>query len=259
MSTIMKKLTALFMMLFALGLLSGCASTGDSVSSKDDPYEGFNRSMYKFNDVLDKGFLQPLASGYATIVPSPVRKSITNFFDNLGYLNVILNALLQGKFDQAVSDSLRFVYNSTLGIGGLFDVSTAIGAPRNNDDFGKTLASWGFERGSYWYYPFFGPDTTRNSGDVVTRNLVDPTNYLNSIVLFPLRALNIVNTRANLLDATRIRDEAAVDPYVFTREAFLQQRDYLIYDGNPPVDGYDDIFDDASVESEDTEGRLVIE
>lgn len=255
----MKKTISLLLVL-ALGFLSGCASTGNSVTSENDPYENWNRKFYDFNEVLDKNFLKPIASGYATVVPQPVRKSVTNFFDNLSYLNVILNAILQGKFDQAISDSLRFVYNSTLGIGGLFDVSTAFGAPKNNDDLGKTLATWGFDRGAYWYFPLVGPDTSRNSGDIVTKNLVNPMNYLNSVVFFPLAALNIVNIRANFLDESDIRDEASVDPYVFTREAFLQQRDYIIFDGNPPADGYDDIFDDASAESEDEEdGLLVIE
>ncbi|MCG8377906.1 MAG: VacJ family lipoprotein, partial [Proteobacteria bacterium] len=180
--------------------------------------------------------------------------------DNISYLNVILNLLLQGKFDDAIAGSLRFVYNSTLGVAGLFDISSQWGVKARDEDFGQTLAVWGADEGAYVYVPLRGPNTVRNLPDFVTSWLLNPLTYVTSTVLFPLSAISAVNTRANLLDETNIRDEAAVDPYTFTREAYLQQRNYLIHDGNPPAEGYDDIFDeDLGGSGEGGDAVLVIE
>lgn len=226
-------------------LLSACATTQPNEEVDPDPIEPVNRTSYDFNDTLDKALLKPIAETYVTITPQPVRNSVTNFFNNISYLNVVLNALLQGKFDQAMSDFLRVLYNTTFGVAGLFDVSTAWGAPRHQEDFGQTLATWGVDQGAYLYIPLAGPDTVRNLPDRATSTLLNPLTYVTSTLLFPLSALNLINTRAELLDETNIRDEAAVDPYTFTREAYLQRRDFLIHDGNPPIEGYDDIFDDG--------------
>lgn len=237
----------------------GCATTqnADGVGD-DDPIEPANRVFFNINETLDKHLLKPVAETYVDITPVPVRTGITNFFNNLTYLNVILNDFLQGKFEQGVNDSLRFIFNSTLGIGGLFDVAgNDMGLVANDEDFGQTLAVWGFDKGSYLYIPLFGPNTVRDSTDFVPSTLLNPFFYVTSAVLFPVNAINAINTRANLLEASNIRDEAAIDPYSFTREAHLQQREFLIYDGNPPVSGYDDIFGDAG--DEDSTGVLVIE
>lgn len=247
--------------LIFIGLLltmGGCATTQTAGGEgNDDPIEPANRVFFNVNETLDKHLLKPVAETYVDITPAPVRKGITNFFNNLTYLNVILNSFLQGKFDQGVNDSLRFVFNSTLGIGGLFDVAGEdMGLPRNNEDFGQTLAVWGVDKGSYLYIPLFGPNTVRDSTDFVPSTLLNPFFYVTSAALFPVSAINAINTRANLLEASNIRDEAAIDPYSFTREAHLQQREFLIYDGNPPVTGYDDIFSEAG---DDESGVLVIE
>lgn len=247
--------------LILIGILSvsaGCATTqtADSTAGNNDTIEPANRVFFNVNETLDKHLMKPIAETYVDLTPSPVRTGVTNFFNNLTYLNVIMNALLQGKFEQAVNDSLRFVFNSTLGIGGLFDVATNdLGLERNQEDFGQTLATWGIDEGSYLYLPLLGPNTVRDSTDQVTSTFLNPLFYV-SAALFPVSALNIINTRANLLEASNLRDEAAIDPYSFTREAYLQQRDFLIFDGNPPVEGYDDIFSDADEESD---GVLVIE
>ena len=247
---------------FILGLLlsiAACSGVETKGVDNEDPYENVNRKIYNFNDGLDRAVLKPVAEGYTNITPEPVRASISNFFDNITYLNVILNDLLQGKIDQALSDSLRFLYNSTIGIGGLFDVSTEIGLPRNNEDFGQTLATWGVEQGPYGMLPLLGPDTARNTPNMFTEILLNPLTYVSGGVLIPVTALGIVNSRANLLDETQLRDDAAVDPYSFTREAYLQQREYLIYDGNPPLDGYDEMFDEDATGSDTDSGSLIIE
>lgn len=227
-----------------IGSGAGCATNQAQTGAGDpDELEPANRVSYTFNDTLDRALLKPIAEVYADYTPEVARTGVTNFFDNLSYLNVVLNTFLQGKFDQGIADTLRFLYNSTFGIAGLFDVSTPIGMPAHDEDFGQTLAVWGVDQGSYLYIPVQGPNTVRNLPDYATSALLNPLTYVTGTILFPLTALNIINKRANLLEETNIRDEAAVDPYIFTREAYLQQRRFKIYDGNPPVEGYDDIFD----------------
>ena len=234
---------------------AGCATTNtkDEVAN-NDPIEPTNRVFFNINESLDQNFIKPAAEAYVNMTPKPIRNAVTNFFDNLTYLNVVLNSFLQGKWDQGLQDSLRFLYNSTAGIGGLFDVSSKIDMPKHDEDFGQTLATWGVDQGSYLYLPFFGPNTVRNTADFVPSTLLNPLFYASGIVLLPVTALNAVNTRANLLEASNIRDEAALDPYTFTREAYLQQREFLIFDGNPPASQYDDFI----LETED-EGVLIIE
>ena len=243
-----------------LALASGCASTqGPGRTTGNDPIEPANRVFFDVNETLDKHLLKPIAEGYVAITPQPVRTAVTNFFNNLAYLNVILNSFLQGKFNQGITDTLRFVYNSTFGIGGLFDISTDIGMPANNEDFGQTLAVWGFDSGSYLYIPLFGPNTVRDSTNIATSILLKPFTYI-SAALWPVNAINTINTRANLLEASNLRDEAAVDPYTFTREAYIQQREYFIYNGNPPVSDFEDFFtEEDSLLDESEEGVLVIE
>jgi phospholipid-binding lipoprotein MlaA len=232
-------------------LLAGCASTpkeGDAQAGNPDPIEPVNRGFYAFNEGLDRALIKPLATGYSKITPAPVRTVVTNFFDNLSYLNVILNSFLQGKVGDGMSDLGRFIVNSTLGIGGLFDVATDMGLERHNEDLGQTLAVWGFGEGAYVYLPVRGPNTVRDLPNQASSLLLNPLTYISGTVLAPITALGIINARANLLDETNIRDEAALDGYSFTREAYLQRRQYLIYDGNPPTEGYDDIFDEEAGE-----------
>ncbi|MFT5427063.1 MAG: phospholipid-binding lipoprotein MlaA [Gammaproteobacteria bacterium] len=231
--------------LFIVVIGSGCASTQIKGSSDNDTLEPVNRVSYNFNETLDQYILKPIAEPYAKYTPEVYRSGITNFFDNLTYLNVVLNSFLQGKFGQGFSDATRFIVNSTIGFAGLNDIATPMGLEKHNEDLGQTLAVWGVDQGSYLYIPLGGPNTVRKVPDIATSTLLNPFFYITSAILFPISALNIINTRANLLEATNIRDEAAVEPYSFTREAYLQQRENLIYDGSPPIEGYDDIFDDA--------------
>ena len=247
----LKSVLPVFLLLLTFGLSSGCATTptsGAGIEANPDPLEPTNRTFFGLNEALDKFFMKPVANAYVTITPQPVRTSVTNFFDNLSYLNVVLNSFLQGKLEQGFSDVFRFVVNSTVGIGGLLDVATPMGMEKHEEDLGQTFAVWGFGQGSYLYIPVEGPNTVRNLPNYATRYFLNPLTYVTSTVLFPVAALNIINTRANLLEATNIRDEAAVDSYSFTREAYLQRRNYLIYDGNPPTEGYEDIFEDDTGE-----------
>ena len=245
----------LFLIVF-LAIASGCATTQtDSTVGNKDSFEPANRVFFNVNETLDKHLMKPIAEAYVEVTPTAVRTSVTNFFNNLTYLNVILNDFLQGKFDQGINDSLRFIFNSTLGIGGLFDVATTdLGLPRNQEDFGQTLATWGVDEGAYLNLPLLGPNTVRDSTDQVTSTFTNPFFYFTSAIFFPVGVLDLMNRRANLLEASNLRDEAAIDPYAFTREAYLQQREFLIFDGNPPVTGYDDIFSDL----DDEEGGVLV-
>ena len=248
---------SLLAVLLAAALLTGCATT-ETINGEinPDPYEDTNRSMYRFNDYLDRNIMIPIAENYVKATPEPVRNGITNFFDNLEYLNVILHSFLQGKLGQGLSDVTRFVVNSTLGLGGLFDVATEMGLEEHDEDFGQTLAVWGMDPGAYLYLPFLGPYTARNSPDVAGSYFSNPFTYISTIYLLPVTFLNLLNDRANLLEASEFVNEASIDPYSFTREAYLQQRRYLIHDGNPPSEGYDDIFTEGLP---DDEPKLVIE
>ena len=206
-----------------------------------DPLEGFNRAMYTFNDKLDKYVLKPVAKGYHAVAPTPVRRSVANFFSNLHDPAVMLNNLLQGKPGQAASDLGRFMVNSTIGIFGLFDVSSKFGLPKHDEDFGQTLAVWGVGDGPYLVLPFFGPSNMRDAPALVVDWETYPLNHpptnnkKDSGTRDKLWVLEVIDKRSQLLDASDILEQAAgQDPYIFVREAYRQHRRNLIYDGNPP-------------------------
>ncbi len=215
-------------------LMSGCASQPER-NGQDDPWEDFNRGVYQFNDQVDKAIFKPVSKAYIKITSRQIRTGVTNFFDNVGYPNVVLNDALQGKAKLTLADTTRFVVNSTFGILGLFDVASRMGLEYRDEDFGQTLAVWHVPQGNYLVLPFFGPSTIR---DVPRYPVAAIANVLffvgNTAVTIPLGILYTVNTRANATGAFEFINEAAVDPYAFTREAYLQNRRYLIYNGNPP-------------------------
>ncbi|MHC8441585.1 MAG: MlaA family lipoprotein [Candidatus Eutrophobiaceae bacterium] len=241
-----------------LAVLSGCATVDPKkIVDNSDPWEETNRSFHTFNDSLDRNVFKPVSRAYKNNVPVPIRIGVTNFYDNLGYLNVILNSFLQGKLAQGSSDSVRFLFNSTVGLGGLFDAATRMNLPKHNEDLGQTFATWGLAQGSYVELPIFGPNTVRNTPNLASGALLDPFNYVGGVILFPLGILKAINTRANLLDASDLRDEA-LDPYAFTREAFLQRRKSLIYDGELPLDDEFDQYLDEEMD-EGASGVLTVE
>ena len=228
--------------------LSGCATTMTGSGDPADPWEPVNRKTYALNDTLDQALLEPVSRLYLKL-PGGLRNSVGNFFDNLAYPGTAVNQLLQGKFELAIEDSMRFVVNSTLGIGGLFDVSTGLGLERHEEDFGQTLGAWGLGAGNFVNLPLFGPSSVRDVPGLVVDVFTNVMTYV-SLPTLPLTALEIVNTRAEFTDAIALRDQA-IDPYVFTREAYRQRREFLIHDGSPPLDAFDD--EDEDEEDEKTE------
>ena len=224
----------------AVLVLSGCAGTAPISGDPSDPWEPTNRAFYAFNDAVDQALLEPAANLYLKL-PGGVRDSIHNFLDNAAYPGTVLNQILQGKFEPAMEGTARFVFNTTLGIGGLFDVATGMGLERQEEDFGQTLAVWGSGDGNYIHYPVLGSSSVRDTPGIVVGALTDVLTY---VAALPMALLEFVDTRANLVSATKIRDESAFDPYVFTREAYRQRRTFLVYDGNPPIDDFDEDVED---------------
>jgi len=240
--------TVLLLALINACLLTGCA-TLPGPADPDDPFERYNRAMYSFNDSVDRAVVKPVAKAYVAVVPKPVNKGITNFFGNLDDMVVLINDVLQFKLFQAASDTGRILANSTLGLLGFVDVATPMGLRKHNEDFGQTLGRWGIGSGPYLVLPFFGPSSPRDGIGLFvdytrfdpTINLVDEVATRNSMLV-----LDIIDTRAGLLSTGRLLAVAALDPYTFTREAYMQRRQHLVYDGNPPDEDFDDFEDESS-------------
>lgn len=230
--------------------LTGCATTkeGATTVQKDDPYENVNRKVYDFNDKVDDYVAKPVSDAYKAVTPDFVETGVSNFFNNLKGINVVLNDVLQGKFEQGGRDTGRLLMNTTLGMAGLFDVATSVGLEQNDEDFEQTLAVWGVPQGSYIVLPFLGPITTRGIPGAVFDAAANPATYVSPVV--PIQALSMVNTRANAEGSLKFIDEAALDPYVFTRESFLQWRNHLATDGKGSSSNLNDL--DAELLGEET-------
>jgi phospholipid-binding lipoprotein MlaA len=212
--------------------LAGCATTG---GTPGDPFEPFNRAMFKFNDKVDDYVMKPVSKGYKAAVPSLVRTGVTNFFSNLQDLWISANNLMQGKVEAGLGDFLRFTFNSTFGLAGIIDVASDMGLDKHNEDFGQTLGVWGVGSGPYLVLPFLGPSNVRDGLAFVVDFKADPVGYIDNVpVRNSLYGIRFVNTRTNLLDTTSILEEAALDRYTFVRDSWVQRRRSLIYDGNPP-------------------------
>ena len=219
-------------LLFA-GSLAGCATSGGNPA---DPLERANRVVYAFNDVADRAVMTPLAKGYRAALPGFLRTGISNFFSNLEDVWVSVNDVLQGKFHQGLEDATRVIFNSTFGIAGLFDFASDTGLPKHNEDFGQTLGSWGIDSGPYVVIPFLGPSTFRDGFGLLFDYNADLVYWATDSVSIrnSLYATRAISNRAKLLDATSLIEQAALDKYAFTRDAWLQRRRNLVYDGNPP-------------------------
>ncbi|MBI3052821.1 MAG: VacJ family lipoprotein [Betaproteobacteria bacterium] len=225
--------TALVLGLLSLTLFAGCAST----NNPRDPLEPLNRAVYQFNDALDKVVMKPVATVYREVLPDFARTGVTNFFNNLYDILTALNSLLQGKIADAASDVGRIAVNTTLGLAGLIDFATEVGLEKHKEDFGQTLGRWGIGDGPYLQVPFFGPSSFRDVLGAYVDFRVDPIRWIwrdHMATRNSLWGLYFVNLRASLLDSTKILEEAALDPYEFQRDAYLQRRRNLVYDGNPP-------------------------
>lgn len=215
-------------------VMGGCASIPPDQRDPGDRFEAGNRSVYNFNDGLDRAVLKPASKAYVEYIPRPIRTATSNFFNNLRYPDTVLNSFLQGKVAQGSSDLVRFGVNSTVGIVGLFDVASKMGLPSHQEDFGQTLAVWGAGSGEYLVYPLIGPSGVRDTGGIVVSLLTNPLVYMASPVAIPLGIISVIDLRAHNEGFTRFRDAAALDPYIFTRESYLQYRQFEIYDGKPP-------------------------
>jgi phospholipid-binding lipoprotein MlaA len=224
----------------AIVVLAGCATTRSP--DPRDPWEGLNRATFEFNDGFDKVLMRPVAEGYRFVLPTPARTAVTNFFSNLNDPWVALNQLMQGKVERAIDDLGRFVWNSTFGLLGLIDIASDMGLQKHKEDFGQTLAVWGVDSGPYLVLPILGPSSLRDGVGLIP----DAYAYLPWQIpkwadfdhrvtwQWSLTGLDLVDTRANLLDATDLLEQAALDRYAFLRNAYFQRRRNLIYDGNPP-------------------------
>lgn len=224
------------LVLAVLALLSavGCATTGDERDPRD-PFEGFNRGVYAFNETFDEYIAKPVATGYRKVLHAEIRSRVGNFFANVQDIFIGVNNFLQGKFEQGVNDWARFAFNSTIGLLGIHDVASEMGLEKHNEDFGQTFGRWGVGPGPYLMLPFLSSSTVRDAAGTAIDWTVSPFTEVRPIALRnTLYGVYLVNTRAELLDASRLLEEAALDKYVFQRDAYLQRRRSLIYDGRPP-------------------------
>jgi phospholipid-binding lipoprotein MlaA len=231
-------------------LLAGCASTGSGEERHpDDPWEGFNRKVFTFNDAVDRAVLKPVARGYRFLTPDPVQTGVGNFFSNLGELRTALNSGLQGKPGNAGIATSRFLINTTLGVGGLWDVASDMAITGREEDFGQTLGVWGVGEGPYLVLPLLGPSTVRRTAGLPADAYASPLMYVeDDAVRYALTALNVVDTRAGLLD----REEMIRgDRYSFIRDAWLQQRRFEVSDGELGADPFADEQFDFDFEEDD--------
>ena len=237
----------------AFALLTGCATmqSADPEVPDNDPFESVNRPIYRANDFIDRRIAKPVTEAYVSYTPQPIQNSVSNFFDNVVYPNVILNDFLQGKGTQGLEDSGRFLVNTTFGCLGIWDMATPLGLEAHDEDFGQTLGVWGMDESIYLVLPFIGPSTVRDVPNLGVSTVTNILFYVPSPYVVPVALLGFIDLRARLDEAITFRDETAVEPYLFTREAYLQHRKFLIYDGNPPIDDdfpLDDPFDDLEIE-----------
>ena len=236
-----KRICSVVLAAAVLGGLSGCATTADNPK---DPFEGFNRAMFTVNEGIDV-VVKPVAQGYDAAAPLPVKAGIGNFFGNLWDVLTAFNNLLQGKGGDGVSDIGRVLINSTIGIGGVFDVASEMGLEKHVEDFGQTLGKWGVDAGPYFYWPIIGPRTTRDTFGWAVDSYMDPVwNVPDVPVRNTMVGVLYIDLRANLLPTDKIVDEAAFDKYNYIRDAYLQYRMNQIDDGNAKIEGRDDCKQD---------------
>ncbi len=227
------------------GILSGCSTT-PKTQANIDPWEGWNRDVHEFNKDFDDTILKPLAKGYQEITPNPVDESITNVFSNINDIGVTINDFLQFKFLQGGMDASRFLINTTAGLVGIFDVAKLIDLPKHDEDFGQTLGVWGVPTGNYMVLPFIGASSPREALGLLGDALFNPLTYVSFFGGFAANAataaatgVDVTDTRSDIMQSEKIINEASVDRYDFVKNAYLQRRDYLVYDGNPPEDAND--------------------
>ncbi|MEQ1557366.1 MAG: VacJ family lipoprotein [Methyloglobulus sp.] len=239
--------------LLIANMLQGCSTSPTTQADHKDPWESWNRDVHSFNHDVDEAVLKPVAKGYQDITPNPVDESITNVFSNINDIGVFINDFLQLKFTQGGMDVSRFLVNTTAGVAGIFDVAKMIDLPKHDEDFGQTLGFWGIPSGSYMVLPFLGSTSPRDTVGLIGDALFNPLTYVSFFGGFAANAgtaaasaVDITDTRSDLMSSEKILNEAAVDRYDFTKNAYLQRREYLIHDGNPPEETDDMMLDDGA-------------
>jgi len=236
-----------FLVLIAL-FSGGCATSPDVTADARDPWQGVNRKVYSFNNALDQTFLVPAATIYRGVTPDIAEQGVHNFFVNLGDVGVAFNSTLQFKFLDAASDIGRIVVNSTIGLLGFMDVASRMGLEKHDEDFGQTLGYWGLGSGPYVMLPFFGPSNLRDGPGKLVDTYFWPVNYvdLKTSERIGLTVLNVLNTRAELMVTEEKAKELSRDRYVFIREAYLDNREFKVNDGQLSTDEglYDDLEDE---------------
>ncbi|WP_250474476.1 MlaA family lipoprotein [Caballeronia sp. GAFFF1] len=225
----LRKLATSFAVAGAL-LMAGCATGPDR--NPHDPLEPMNRTIFKFNDTVDNYVARPVAQFYVNWTPSPFRTAVSNFFSNLGDFSNFANNLLQLKITDATQDLMRIAMNSVFGIGGLIDIASPAGLPKHHQDFGLTLGHYGVPSGPYVVLPLLGPSSVRDSTTWLVDWRVNPVSYADSEIRWPLYGVNFVSARADLLGATDLLSQAALDKYAFVRDAYTQRRQYLLTGGS---------------------------
>ena len=229
----------------AVALLSGCASQQSQLSDPaNDPWEPFNRKVYGFNDAVDRAIVKPVAKGYDAVMPDAPKRGVRNFFRNISWPVNFLNLILQGRFEDSMTVTGRFLMNSTLGLFGFFDVATKAGIPEFDEDLGQTLATWGWVESRYLVVPFLGPSTVRDLGGRAGDTFASPVAYMirEHDEYRPL-ILDLISLRASLLPFDSDLAEAR-DPYLLMRDVYLQNREFKIYDGEPPAPDYDALLEE---------------
>jgi phospholipid-binding lipoprotein MlaA len=232
----------LTLMVGALLTLGGCATTKSLVTdarggpgARLDPWENWNRKVFAFNEGLDERILKPVATGYAKVVPQFVRRSVDNFFANAADAWSAVNNVLQGKAEPAFTDVVRFTTNTVFGFFGVLDIASEFGLEHHYEDFGQTLGRWGFGAGAYIVWPLIGPSTVRETIALPLDRTASPALYISDgSYQFGVVGLQIINTRARLLGASQVIDDIALDKYTFIRDAYLQRRRSLVFDGDAP-------------------------
>jgi phospholipid-binding lipoprotein MlaA len=247
-----KKWARLVLTIVAASLLSACVTLPPNhPRTPQDPWESWNRGVYKVNDELDKAIAKPVTKAYVRYTPSPIRTGVTNFFSNLATVRTALNDALQGKFKASATDLGRFLLNATVGVGGLMDPASSAGLDHNIEDFGLTLGHWGVPAGPYFMLPVLGPSDTRDAPARLVDFYTNPLHYIsNNYIGYGLYLPELVDARASLLplDETIQR---AYDPYAFVRNAYLARRAYLI-SGKSPEETEEPLVDPDAPKADET-------
>jgi phospholipid-binding lipoprotein MlaA len=224
-----------------LVIMTGCATAPPGAPANNDPFENWNRKVFAFNDKVDTAVLKPVAETYRDTVPKLVRTGVDNVLGNIYDVWSTANHFLQGKFQSGLEMGMRVLTNTVFGLGGLLDPATEMGLTRRSEDFGQTLGKWGVGSGPFLVLPFLGPSTVRDTAGLLADRQAAPSKLPKTDAgSYSVTALELINTRTNLLQAGALVDQVALDKYAFIRDAYLSRRRDALYDGAPPMETFED-------------------